>query len=163
MECKVLDQKSYVPQGGEDHATKGGGGVTLFQFQQNFLENVHFRLCKYFSCSKIYFKMFLDDLLIKIKAINMFSVTKVLQRKMDSSFVDHEEEVTESVQYICDTCGNSYSSKSNLRRHAKSHSETNEQRCGKTFTSSYNLARHRKTHEPHITNLLCPHCGENYN
>lgn len=106
--------------------------------------------------------MFLDDLLIKIKAINMFLVTKVLYRKMDSSFVDHDE-VTESVQYICNTCGNSYSSKSNLRRHAKSHSETNEQRCGKTFTSSYNLARHRKTHEPHITNLLCPHCGENYN
>lgn len=86
---------------------------------------------------------------------------------MDSSFDDHEEEVTEeSVQYICDTCGNSYSSKSNLRRHTKSHSETNEQRCercGKTFTSSYNLARHRKTHEPHTSPKLYPcGCGKSF-
>lgn len=84
---------------------------------------------------------------------------------MDSSFIDHEEEVTESAQYICDTYGNSYSSKSNLRRHVKSHSETSEQRCEqccKTFTSSFNLTKHRKIHEQRNTILLCPHCGEIY-
>lgn len=66
-----------------------------------------------------------------------------MKSEIDNSFVDHEE-VTESVQHIFDTRGNFYSSKLNIRRHLKSHSETNEHfyiHCGIIFTSNYNLAR----------------------
>ena len=66
---------------------------------------------------------------------------------MDSSFVDHEEEIPTMNTYSCDSCGKTYKALANLKRHLDdTHSEKLFQceTCDKQFTAKRNLLSHHK-------------------
>jgi DNA-directed RNA polymerase subunit RPC12/RpoP len=85
---------------------------------------------------------------------------------MDSSFVDHEEELPTMNTYSCDSCGKTYKTLANLKRHLDdTHSDKLFQceTCDKQFTAKRNiLSHHKRRHQQSDTTYLCPHCGKKY-
>lgn len=85
---------------------------------------------------------------------------------MDSSFVDHEEEVPTMNTYSCDSCGKTYKTLANLKRHlddTHSYKLFQCETCDKQFTAKGNiLSHHKRRHQQSDTTYLCPHCGKKY-
>ena len=83
---------------------------------------------------------------------------------MDSSFIEHEEEVASG--NTCDVGGKYFSIMSNLRRHMAIHSADTSYKCDvcdQEFTNKLYLTIHTRRHTTDETSYLCPHCGKEYN
>ena len=89
----------------------------------------------------------------------MFFLTDI----MDSSFIEHEEQVASSSSgKICDVCGKHFSTMSNLRRHMAIHSSDTSYKydvCDKEFTNKldHDLTINMRRHTTDETSYLCPH------
>jgi DNA-directed RNA polymerase subunit RPC12/RpoP len=85
---------------------------------------------------------------------------------MDSSFVDHEEEVSTMNTYSCDSCGKTFKTLTNLKRHLDdtcSDKLFQCETCDKQFTAKRNLlSHHKRRHQQSDTTYRCPHCGKKY-
>lgn len=68
----------------------------------------------------------------------------------------------EQVPFICDTCGNSYTTNGALQRHKYSHNPEEMpficDYCPKKFPTKSKLTMHTKRHQG-ILDFECPHCG----
>ena len=68
--------------------------------------------------------------------------------------------------YNCDSCGKTYKTLANLKRHLDdTHSDKLFQceTCDKQFTAKRNLlSHHKRHHQQSDTTYLCPHCGKKY-
>ncbi|XP_001648101.2 zinc finger protein 652-B [Aedes aegypti] len=75
---------------------------------------------------------------------------------------DPNYQVPEQIPFICDTCGNSYTTNAALKRHKYSHNpEEMPFRCTfcpKKFPTKTKLLIHTKRHQG-ILDFECPHCG----
>jgi KRAB domain-containing zinc finger protein len=83
---------------------------------------------------------------------------------MDSSFIEHEEEVASG--NTCDVCGKHFSTMSNLRRHMAIYSADTSYECDvcdQEFTNKLYLTIHMRRHTTDETSYRCPHFGKEYN
>ena len=68
-------------------------------------------------------------------------------------------------EYVCITCGTSFSQRWSLRRHKKIHAgETLAcEECDKNFSSKNTLNRHKINHHTTKGSYLCCICGKSFN
>lgn len=75
---------------------------------------------------------------------------------------DPNYEIPEPIAFICDTCGNSYTTKAGLVRHQYAHNPEDMpfpcSFCPKKFSTKPKLYIHTKRHQG-ILDFECPHCG----
>ncbi|XP_053688595.1 zinc finger protein 595-like [Sabethes cyaneus] len=85
-----------------------------------------------------------------------YALKRHTQRVHDPTFVP------EITIFVCDTCGKTFASKGNLKKHQYTHTPSEMPFvcgiCSKQFPTSNKLKEHNLRHEG-VKNHTCPHCG----
>lgn len=79
-------------------------------------------------------------------------------------FEDNDDNKLTNKRYACDTCGQSFTRKHNLKSHQQIHTKGKAfkcQDCSLTFRRGYDLKRHAKTHTKERP-FQCSYCGKGF-
>jgi uncharacterized Zn-finger protein len=95
---------------------------------------------------------------------SMYPFNEEIELKEDNDLLDKGE--TKSFETKCSICGKVLSSKKNMKKHYKLHSEERNyvcKICNKSYKRSDHLKRHMITHDPDPKYFECDYCLKRFN